>query len=481
LKAQALIGRARSHNRKEDDTHYLEAVADATEAARIDPTLAAAHKERAIALYNLEEYEAALEAFRKAEANESTSTRAKAAFREWVRMCQTKLGEELDPSLHQTGAISSPAPSHATTTNLPPTTTIATGENKAGHTETIDGPRKIVIGDKEFKVDNLKQYQELLSSLVSSSSLDDHNNQKDTVDGGGNIGPKLQQLIREQGRRATTTNSKISEQEEQEEEGPQKVHVRIDDEEYSKYWNKSISSAATAVTTTTTTTTTTTNNNNNTAASGYRHQWFQSSDQVEVDILARNVKKEQVKVDIKEGTLYVRIAPLDSNSKGDDDIWEFKVDLYGPVVPEECKYGLLSSKVEIKLKKAAPLHEWKTLEKISAGNDGGGGNAAADVSSSHAAATATPHPPAPYSSGKSLTDWNKIGKSAEEEEESHHDPMKFFKELYQNADEDTRRAMLKSYQQSGGTSLTTNWNDAASKDFTPTNESVNADVKKFEV
>ncbi|KAH9944342.1 SGS-domain-containing protein [Epithele typhae] len=35
----------------------------------------------------------------------------------------------------------------------------------------------------------------------------------------------------------------------------------------------------------------------------------------------------------------------------------------------------------------------------------------------------------------------------------------FFKKLYADADDDTRRAMLKSYQESGGTTLSTNWTE----------------------
>lgn len=73
------------------------------------------------------------------------------------------------------------------------------------------------------------------------------------------------------------------------------------------------------------------------------------------------------------------------------------------------------------------------------------------------ASTSTASTSKPYPSNRGK-DWNKVALD-DEEETNDGNPDDFFKKLFANADDDVRKAMMKSYSESGGTSLSTNWEE----------------------
>lgn len=67
----------------------------------------------------------------------------------------------------------------------------------------------------------------------------------------------------------------------------------------------------------------------------------------------------------------------------------------------------------------------------------------------------------------SKRDWEKIIQEFEEEEEKEQTVDDLFKKIYSTGSEEVRKAMNKSFQESGGTVLSTNWTDVANKKVEP--------------
>ncbi|XWS61246.1 hypothetical protein CRYUN_Cryun07bG0109300 [Craigia yunnanensis] len=184
----------------------------------------------------------------------------------------------------------------------------------------------------------------------------------------------------------------------------------------------------------------------------YRHEFYQKPDEVVVTIFAKGIPRECVSVDYGEQILSVAI---DAPGK---DAYRFQPRLFGKIIPDKCRYDVLSTKIEIRLAKAESI-QWAYLEfskEVSVPQR-------VNVSS----VTTIQRPVYPSSKPKRV-DWDKLEaqvKKEEKDEKLDGDAAlnKFFRDIYKDADEDTRRAMKKSFVESNGTVLSTNWKEVGAK------------------
>lgn len=72
--------------------------------------------------------------------------------------------------------------------------------------------------------------------------------------------------------------------------------------------------------------------------------------------------------------------------------------------------------------------------------------------------------PAVTNNKKQTKDWNKLIKEVDDEKlEGEAAVNALFQQIYRDADPDARRAMMKSFIESNGTCLSTNWSEVGSK------------------
>ena len=84
----------------------------------------------------------------------------------------------------------------------------------------------------------------------------------------------------------------------------------------------------------------------------YRHEFYQKPDEVVVTIFAKGIPHECVSVE--------QILSVTINAPG-KDAYHFQPRLFGKIMPDKCRYDVLSTKIEIWLEKAEPI-QWASLE-----------------------------------------------------------------------------------------------------------------------
>eukprot|EP00884_Botryococcus_braunii_P017520 jgi/Botrbrau1/4451/Bobra.0348s0037.1 len=188
---------------------------------------------------------------------------------------------------------------------------------------------------------------------------------------------------------------------------------------------------------------------NGTVVPKYRMQWFQTESHMEINVFRKGIPPECVAVDIVKDSVGLKIQLPD-----EEESFDFETVLYGEVDVDSSSYKVLPSKVEVRLKKVKAL-KWPTLEKSDLPHVPASGNYSEPMPS---------RPTYPTSNIKSAKDWDSVDKFCAEEldkekPEGEAALQEMFQKIFQQGDEDSRRAMQKSFLESNGTVLSTNWEE----------------------
>lgn len=210
-----------------------------------------------------------------------------------------------------------------------------------------------------------------------------------------------------------------------------------------------------------------------TPADKIRHEWYQNTENIYFTLLVKGAPKEKTHVEITERSMSISF-PLQTGSS-----YEMLLEpLFAPVVPEKCITRVLPSKVEIILIKATPGQKWSALESNEPVEPKADSVVGAEQDAVKKAVFAQPKqtgPAYPTSSKSGPKDWDKISKDLRTSESGDKDlgdddddddvggdeSNKFFKKLFKHASPETQRAMMKSYTESNGTALSTNWEEVS--------------------
>ncbi|EEB05558.2 SGT1-like protein Git7 [Schizosaccharomyces japonicus yFS275] len=191
-----------------------------------------------------------------------------------------------------------------------------------------------------------------------------------------------------------------------------------------------------------------------TLAQKVRYDWSQSDNYVSIDIYAKNVDPSSVHYELTCNNLSLNFA-LPDNS-----VYTLTLEpLYDEIATEDSTLDIRRTKIEISLKKRNGCIKWEALQQKD--NHSNIQRVHSSVSTTPSSATATSHK-------QNKKNWDNLVAELEEDEPQASGEAalnNLFQQIYHDADDDTRRAMMKSFVESNGTALSTNWNDVGTRKF----------------
>ena len=188
-----------------------------------------------------------------------------------------------------------------------------------------------------------------------------------------------------------------------------------------------------------------------------KYQYYQNDKFMTIAILESGVQQDDLQVTFRPKTLSVVLR------KRGVDFTIIHGTLCERVDVEHCKVKFMHEKVLIKLRKVEP-HEWHDL--LGKGGDDEEEETKVEINEKDVPIVDSSKT-RPYASHR---DWDAIERNLKLQEEreipeGEEAVNKLFRDIYSKADDDTKRAMIKSYQTSGGTVLSTNWSEVANTDY----------------
>ncbi|KAH8354472.1 hypothetical protein KR084_011980 [Drosophila pseudotakahashii] len=164
-----------------------------------------------------------------------------------------------------------------------------------------------------------------------------------------------------------------------------------------------------------------------------RHDWYQSETKVVITVLLKNATDKNYAVEISQNRVHMTA-----------DGYELDLKLLHPIVVERSSHKAFPSKVEITLAKETGVR-WENLEEK-------------NVVVAAAAAPAK------------AKNWDQLVSEEEkiDEKEAKGETAlnNLFKKIYSTSSPEVQKAMNKSFSESGGTVLSTNWNEVGKEKVT---------------
>eukprot|EP01080_Neovahlkampfia_damariscottae_P006814 gene6814-10979_t len=175
-----------------------------------------------------------------------------------------------------------------------------------------------------------------------------------------------------------------------------------------------------------------------------RNNWYQTDTSVVISLIVKNKKKEDTNFQFTNNSMFIDVL----NDENSNERLTSEFNFFEEIKPENPKITFYKSKIEVSLEKKNQNIQWTTLEK---GKE-----------------DEPKFDPKKYVSVTKKKDWNELNNVFKEEDEKEIPKgdaamNALFQKIYAGGSDETKRAMMKSFVESKGTVLSTNWNEVGSK------------------